>query len=469
MPEHEDFEELYHDAPVGYFTTRLDDRITRVNRRFLEWTGYDESDVIERRFVDLLEPGTQLFYETRHVPVLHLEGETREVVLGIRRKDGDVMPILLNSVLVLGDDDGKPRLVRSAVFDATARSQYERDLVSERRAAEAAAARVQVLQNASVQFADSSSEAELADALNRIVGDALVATVSCVATLDGAGELQVIAGTNPLEGLYVPADRRPGPDSLRLGAPILLPDHHAVESDYPVIAAAMRKARLEGLAVFPLRRDHAPFGIVATFFARRRELEAAAVELVEAITRQAAQSLARIRLQEELAHLALHDALTGLANRALLREHVDAALADTGSSEHSVAMMFLDLDGFKSINDQLGHSTGDEVLREVAQRLRTAVREADVIGRFGGDEFVVLCREIDDDRAAQIAERLRAVVEEPIPWLPRGFAVSASVGLVVTDRSRERPATTDELLHLADGEMYRAKNAGRNRVSISSY
>src|SRR5690606_22398454 len=144
-----------------------------VNRRFLEWTGYEEADVIERRFVDLLDAGTQLFYETRHVPVLHLEGETREVVLGIRRKDGDVMPILLNSVLVVDEADGKPRLVRSAVFDATARSQYERDLVSERRAAEAAAARVQVLQNASVQFAESASETELADALNRIVGDAL--------------------------------------------------------------------------------------------------------------------------------------------------------------------------------------------------------------------------------------------------------------------------------------------------------
>lgn len=468
MPEQEDFEELYHDAPVGYFTTRLDDRITRVNRRFLEWTGYDESDVIERRFVDLLDPGTQLFYETRHVPVLHLEGETREVVLGIRRKDGDVMPILLNSVLVLGESDGKPRLVRSAVFDATARSQYERDLVLERRSAEAAAARVQVLQNASVQFAESSSETELADALNRIVGDALVATVSCVATIDGGGELQVIAGTNPLEGLYDRSVRRPGPESLRRGTPILLPGRDEIKADYPEIAVAMRTARLEGLVAFPLLRDHAPFGMVAAFFARRRELEPAAIELVEAITRQAAQSLARIRLQEELAHLAMHDALTGLANRALLREHVDAALADGSSAGEGVAMMFLDLDGFKTINDQLGHTTGDEVLREVAHRLRTAVRDSDVIGRFGGDEFVVLCREIDDARAAQIAERLRAVVEDPIEWLPRGFTVSASVGVVLHSRSGERQPTTDELLHLADEEMYRAKHSGRNRVSMTA-
>lgn len=466
MPEHEDYEELYHDAPVGYFTTRLDDRITRVNRRFLEWTGYDESDVVGTRFVDLLDPGTQLFYETRHVPVLHLEGETREVVLGIRRKGGDVLPIFINSVLVLGADD-KPRLVRSAVFDATARSQYERDLVRERRAAESSAARVQVLQNASTTFAEAGSQAELADALNRIVSDALVATVACVATIDATGELEVIAGVNPLEGLYDRADPRPGPDALRRGEPILLSDHAAIAAGYPQIAEAMRTARLEALAAFPLLRDHAPFGIVAAFFARSREIDADAVDLVQAIARQAAQTLARIRLQEELAHLALHDQLTGLANRALLREHINAALALSARSTQPVAMMFLDLDGFKPVNDRLGHAMGDDVLREVATRLRAVLRESHVIGRFGGDEFIVLCPDTDHEAALAIAERLREAVEEPMPWLPVGFAVSASVGVVVRHVSDDHRPTTDELLDLADAEMYRAKNAGRNRVSLA--
>lgn len=467
MPEHEDFEELYHDAPVGYFTTRLDDRITRVNRRFLEWTGYDEADVVGTRFVDLLDAGTQLFYETRHVPVLHLEGETREVVLGIRRKDGEIMPILINSVLVLGPDE-QPRLVRSAIFDATTRSQYERDLVTERRAAESAAARVQVLQNASQQFAESTTQSELADALHRIVADALVASVACVATIDEGGELVVIAGVNPLDGLYDRSDPRPGPDALRQGRPMLLADRDEVAADYPAIAEAMRTARLEGLAAFPLLRDHSPFGVVAAFFARRRELEPAAVELVEAICRQAAQTLARIRLQEELAHLALHDQLTGLANRALLREHIDAALAGSARTSNPVAMMFLDLDGFKPVNDRLGHATGDDVLREVARRLRGAVRESDIIGRFGGDEFIVLCPDTDHDDAASIAERLREAIEEPMPWLPPEFQVSASVGVVVQRVVPDLRATTDDLLELADAEMYRAKNAGRNRVSLAT-
>lgn len=465
MPERENFEELYHDAPVGYFTTRLDDTITRVNRRFLEWTGYEEAEVVGRRFVDLLDPRTQGFYQNRHVPVLHRDGEMREVLLGIRRRDGEVMPILLNSVLVLGDDD-RPRLVRSAIFDATERTQYEIDLLTERRNAESAAARVQLLQNASVQFAASSTETELAESLNRIVGDALGARASCVATVAADGEFEVVAGVNPIAGLYAREDARPGPDALRTGSPVVFPGQDEIAESYPAIATAMRGARLEGLALFPLLRDHAPLGLVAVFFEERRPLESDALELVQAICRQAAQALARIRLQEELAHLALHDQLTGLANRSLLREYIDAALATSARTTQPVAMMFLDLDGFKRVNDRLGHPAGDRVLREVAERLRAVVRESDVIGRFGGDEFVVLCPETDDAEALVIAERLREVVAQPMAWLPGEFAVSASVGVVI-HRAAERGSTVDELLELADAEMYRAKSAGRNRVSIA--
>lgn len=465
MPRREDFEELYHDAPVGYFTTRINDRITRVNRRFLEWTGYAEADVVGRRFVDLLDPSTRAFYETRHVPVLHREGETREVVLGLRRKDGEVLPILLNSVLVLGDDD-KPRLVRSAIFDATERSQYESDLLTERRIAESAAARVQVLQNASVQFAESSTDTDLAEALNRIVGDALEAHVSCVATVDADGEFEVIAGVNPIAGLYAREDARPGPDAVRSGMPVVLAGQDEIAKPYPAIATAMRGARLEGLALFPLLRDQAPLGFVVAFFEERRTIESDAIELVQAICRQAAQALVRIRLQEELAHLALYDQLTGLANRSLLREHIDAALASSARTTQPVAMMFLDLDGFKPVNDRLGHPTGDQVLREVAERLRSVVRESDIIGRFGGDEFIVLCPETDDVQALVIAERLREVVAQPMAWLPAGFAVSASVGVVI-HCAKNYPKTIDELLEIADAEMYRAKNGGRNRVSIA--
>jgi diguanylate cyclase (GGDEF)-like protein len=94
------------------------------------------------------------------------------------------------------------------------------------------------------------------------------------------------------------------------------------------------------------------------------------------------------------------------------------------------------------------------------------VRESDVIGRFGGDEFVVLCPETDDVQAILIAERLRDAVARPMEWLPAGFSVSACVGVVI-HRASDYPKTTDELLEIADAEMSRAKNSGRNRVSVA--
>lgn len=464
MPAREDFEELYHDAPVGYFTTQIDDVIARVNRTFLTWTGYRESDVLGRHFADLLHPDDRRFYQSRRVPVLRLHGEVREVGLRVLRADGAVLPVLLNSVVVLSEDE-TPRLIRGVIFDATGRTEYEAELLAQRRLAEAAAARVQVLQNASVRFAESSTESELAEALNEIVADALVAEVSCVATVDDTGELDVIAGVNPLAGRYALTDARPGPDSLTRGRTLVFASADDLRAEYPVIAEAMRDAGLEGIASFPLLRDRAPFGIVAAFFAERTELEPVAIELVEAIARQAAQTLARIRLQEEIAHLALHDQLTGLANRVLLRDLIDRAIAAGTEAARPVAMMFLDLDGFKPVNDRLGHPVGDDVLREVARRLGTVIRDTDVVGRFGGDEFLVLCPDTDDEHAAVIAERIRQAVAEPIEWLAPEFTISASVGVVVHRPSRI-PATPDELLELADAEMYRAKGAGRNRVSL---
>ena len=467
MPSREDFEELYHDAPVGYFTTQLDDTLARVNRTFLTWTGYAESDVIGRPFASLLHPDDRAHYRERRVPVVRAGGEVREVALRVMRADGEILPVLLNSVVVLNDDE-RPRLIRGVIFDATNRTEYESELLTQRRLAESAAARVQVLQNASVRFAERGTERELAETLDTIVREALAATVSCVATVDAQGELDVIAGLNPLAGRYRRSDARPGPDSLDRGRPLLFADSADLADEYPVIAEAMRSAGLEGIASFPLLRDRAPFGIVAAFFAERTELEPAAVDLVEAIARQAAQTLARIRLQEEIAHLALHDQLTGLANRVLLREHIDRAISGGTESAQPVAMMFLDLDGFKPVNDRLGHTVGDDVLRDVARRLGAVVRDTDVVGRFGGDEFIVLCPDTDDEQAAVIAERIRQAVAEPIEWLPAGFTVSASVGVVV-HRPGRTPASTDELLELADAEMYRAKGAGRNRVSLIAH
>jgi diguanylate cyclase (GGDEF)-like protein len=167
----------------------------------------------------------------------------------------------------------------------------------------------------------------------------------------------------------------------------------------------------------------------------------------------------------ELAHERLHDPLTGLTNRALFAARAEQALAAARRRGRSVAVLFMDIDHYKVINDSLGHEVGDEVLREVARRLLRSVRDADTVSRFGGDEFVVLCEDLADAPAALPAvERIRAGLHGPVEVGGRLVPVSFSIGVATGGRDAERTAA--ELLADADAAMYRAKKLGRDRVEI---
>jgi diguanylate cyclase (GGDEF)-like protein len=161
---------------------------------------------------------------------------------------------------------------------------------------------------------------------------------------------------------------------------------------------------------------------------------------------------------------ALHDPLTGLANRAFLDAHITQALAAAERAGEQVALLLMDLDRFKVVNDTLGHGAGDALLRIVAQRLRGEVREGDVVARFGGDEFVVVFdRATSVGAAAALAERVIEALERPIVVEGRKLFVSASVGIVLGDAGR---ASAESLLRDADVAMYRAKDSGGGRYEI---
>lgn len=165
----------------------------------------------------------------------------------------------------------------------------------------------------------------------------------------------------------------------------------------------------------------------------------------------------RIAAQEDIRHLAFHDTLTGLANRVLLDERMSHAIASAERHGDVVGVVFLDLDDFKPVNDTLGHTTGDIVLRVVADRLSACVREYDTVARLGGDEFFVLFSRLSDsDDLAGLASKLAECVGEPMCIDGNCVQVSASVGLAV-----HRPGdATDELMTRADHAMYRAKRDG---------
>jgi diguanylate cyclase (GGDEF)-like protein/PAS domain S-box-containing protein len=173
----------------------------------------------------------------------------------------------------------------------------------------------------------------------------------------------------------------------------------------------------------------------------------------------------RRRNEEDLLRRALHDPLTGLPNRVLFLDRLTQALGRAGRQDQQVAVLYVDLDGFKNVNDTWGHGVGDAVLQAVGQRLAAALRPGDSVARFGGDEFLVLCEGLSSgDEAVEVARRLLEAVSRPLPHRAGTVAVSASVGIAMAGQP---PRTAADLLDAADRAMYQAKKAGSSRLAVA--
>ncbi len=174
-------------------------------------------------------------------------------------------------------------------------------------------------------------------------------------------------------------------------------------------------------------------------------------------------AIERCEMAEQMAFQASHDGLTGLANRTLFMEKLEEALTHVGRRRNSLAVMFIDLDRFKLVNDRADHSAGDLVLNEMAKRLIAMTRGVDVVARFGGDEFVTLAEVDHEDDAVDMAERIRTGLSAPVAIGDAHLVITASVGIVVTADGSETPAA---LLRDADNAMYDAKRHGRDQVVV---
>jgi diguanylate cyclase (GGDEF)-like protein len=170
-------------------------------------------------------------------------------------------------------------------------------------------------------------------------------------------------------------------------------------------------------------------------------------------------------MTEELRHMAQHDTLTGLPNRALFSDRLSQELEHARRHKGRFAMLFIDLDNFKPINDQYGHAIGDDVLIKAAQRLKSCVRAADSVGRIGGDEFVVLLAQLNETEPVQaLAEKMHRCLKSPIVVNGQKFSISSSIGVAVFPQDG---ADAEALTKSADEAMYRAKKAGRDCVRLS--
>jgi diguanylate cyclase (GGDEF)-like protein len=226
----------------------------------------------------------------------------------------------------------------------------------------------------------------------------------------------------------------------------------------PIIAAALEQGIGRG-EVTRLRRDgtHFPAHITLSLLRDDAGTLIGRVLCVQDVTAQK-------QLEEELRQAALFDPLTNLPNRRLLRDRVEHALVHRVRRGTGVAAVFVDLDGFKEVNDAFGHDVGDQVLVEVARRLAGRVRMSDTLARYGGDEFVMLIEDlVNREKAAEVGDRVLAAFTEPVPTAAGRLPVSASIGIHVATDDDDYEA----LLRAADAAMYDAKRCGPGGVRFS--
>nr|CAA9308962.1 MAG: diguanylate cyclase/phosphodiesterase (GGDEF & EAL domains) with PAS/PAC sensor(s) [uncultured Nocardioidaceae bacterium] len=311
--------------------------------------------------------------------------------------------------------------------------------------------------------------------LNAIL-DRLVLRVVDVLPVTGAGvmlmepdaELHFVAGSNKtifeIEALQRDFDEGPCLEAYRTGRAVAIPDL-SVDQRFPKFSPRALAAGLEAVFTFPLRLDEHRLGALDLYRdtpgslspgdSRAAQIlaDVAAAYLFNAHSRQvASDTLASVR------HHSLHDPLTGLANRTLFAELLDHAVASARRSHLPVAVLFVDLDRFKLINDRFGHHVGDLMLLSVADRLTQQLRPGDTLARFAGDEFVILCENLSHPTDAErLAERVVSAFVEPFEVNGRSIEMSASVGIAFSGPGEDVP---ESLLHDADFAMYEAKASG---------
>jgi diguanylate cyclase (GGDEF)-like protein/PAS domain S-box-containing protein len=266
---------------------------------------------------------------------------------------------------------------------------------------------------------------------------------------------RVVKVSDPSQGLV----RR----TFALGKPVWIAN--IATDDTLQRKALVIKAGLHGAFAFPLRAGSEVLGILEFFHAEVMQPDAMLLEIAESIGTQIGQYIVRRKAEAEK-YLAMHDAVTGLPNRLLFMERFEHALVQAKRHARLLAVMFIDLDRFKQVNDTFGHEAGDMLLQEIAHRLKSHLREGDTVARLGGDEFVMLLEEITCVRdMLPLGEKLIGELRRPCSIAGNQVTVTASIGVSAFPSDGLDSA---KLLRHADAAMYRAKARGRNLCELYS-
>ncbi len=237
--------------------------------------------------------------------------------------------------------------------------------------------------------------------------------------------------------------------------------------DYPVAALPFDCGfQVRSVLLQPLADEEGTLGVLGMFSDRTNSLSAHQIELVKMFSSKLSFTFSRAMLHEKLALLAVTDALTGLFNRGYFEEAISREFKRLVRHPRALSLLLIDIDHFKNINDQFGHTAGDSVLKVVASTIKKVMRDTDVVARYGGEEFVAILADTDKPGAQNLAERLRKTVFlNPVDIGGNAINVTVSIGVASYPRDAD---SREELVELADKALYSAKSGGRNKVCLAS-
>ena len=309
----------------------------------------------------------------------------------------------------------------------------------------------------------------LDEVLERILDNALEllgGSNGSIMLLQAGGVLEAVSvrGNDAAIGAVVPLGEGVAGRVAATGEPVL------IQGELREGGLRRRNTSVDSAMSVPLVHRDAVLGVININARQDRTFTEYDLRALSLFAEHAAGAIANARLYETsrsaaaaLAHQASHDPLTDLLNRTVLVDRIGAALARHAGPPAVLAVFFIDLDGFKWVNDGLGHAAGDRLLVAAADRLRSELRGSDTVSRFGGDEFAVLCESLDNhEHALAIGRRLTAAFAAPFALDGRTVRLSASVGIAVAGDDD----TPDSLLRNADLAMYRVKENGRNGMEV---
>lgn len=416
----EEIADLYDNAPCGYHSLDANGVFVRMNTTELQWLGYMRDEVIGKmKFSDLLTP-TSLRIFQENASEFNKQGFMYDLEVEMLRKDGSTFIVLLNAT---GNKTYGDRYVmsRSTMFNITERKRTERALQeSEERFRN-------IMDNAPIGMAMQSLEGKFLQ-VNRALCEILGYTKE---------ELEKLT----FQKMTYPEDLVIERDKMQ-----------------QLLEGKIRSYQIE-------KRGIRKNGTITWTQVTRSILRDTITGEPSYLIVQVEDINSRKRDQEKIHQLAYHDVLTGLPNRQFLLERLEQAIAQAKRHQRLLAIMFVDLDKFKQINDTLGHHIGDELLKEIAIRFSSSVRKGDVVARTGGDEFIVVLTEVASPQdVILVADKMIQKVNLPIVIQNHSLQIAASIGMAVYPFNG---SDANELMKKADMAMYMAKEAGGNQYHFS--